>query len=82
MASRIFEAADLFLGALLLANVVERGTLGYHERFLFFADSLTGEWTPHPTNSVVSDVRRSIPAGKLFEQEGKLMRPAQDCLLG
>jgi len=30
-------------------------------------------------NPVVTDVRTSRPAGKLFLNEGKLYRPSQDC---
>ncbi|MEO7363816.1 MAG: hypothetical protein ABI120_26020 [Gemmatimonadaceae bacterium] len=63
------------------ANIVERGTHSSDELFLFSADSLTGDWTPHPMNPIVSDVRRSRPAGKLFERDGRLMRPSQDCSL-
>ncbi|MEP6832080.1 MAG: hypothetical protein ABJB74_01750 [Gemmatimonas sp.] len=63
------------------ANMVERGTASSDELFLFSANSLTGEWTPHPMNPIVSDVRRSRPAGKLFKRDGKLMRPSQDCSL-
>jgi len=29
-------------------------------------------------NPIVSDVRKSRPAGKLFHKDGKLYRPAQD----
>ncbi len=46
---------------------------------LFYADSLFGPWTPHRNNPVVSDVRRSRPAGPLFYEDGKLIRPSQDC---
>ena len=63
------------------ANVVERGTASSDELFLFSADALTGDWTPHPMNPIVSDVRRSRPAGRLFERDGKLLRPSQDCSL-
>jgi hypothetical protein len=49
------------------------------ELCLFFADALTGPWTPHRNNPVVSDVRRSRPAGALFYDEGRLIRPSQDC---
>ncbi len=49
------------------------------ERCLFFADALTGPWTPHRNNPVLSDVRRSRPAGLLFYDEGRLIRPSQDC---
>jgi hypothetical protein len=46
---------------------------------LFYADSLFGPWKPHRNNPVVSDVRRARPAGALFYQDGKLIRPSQDC---
>ena len=49
------------------------------ELCLFFADSLAGPWTPHVANPVVSDVRRARPAGRLFYEGGRLIRPSQDC---
>jgi hypothetical protein len=49
------------------------------ELFLFHADSPLGEWTPHPMNPVVSDVRRARPAGSIYAEGGRLIRPAQDC---
>lgn len=48
------------------------------ELFLFFADSPLGPWTAHPRNPVKSDVRGSRPAGKLFDWNGSVYRPAQD----
>ena len=48
------------------------------ELSLFLAESPLGPWTPHPRNPVKSDVRGSRPAGKLFEWNGDLYRPAQD----
>ncbi len=48
--------------------------------FLFFSDTLErGQWKAHPRNPIVSDVTRARPAGKIYEHEGKLFRPAQDC---
>jgi len=49
------------------------------ELCLFFADALQGPWTPHRGNPVLSDVRRARPAGVLFYDEGRLIRPSQDC---
>lgn len=46
---------------------------------LFFADSPLGPWTSHPKNPIVSDLRRARPAGKLFRQGARLIRPGQDC---
>jgi len=47
------------------------------ELCLFFAEALKGPWTPHPNNPVLSDVRRSRPAGMLFYDEGRLIRPSE-----
>ena len=46
--------------------------------WLFFAESLTGSWTPHPANPISNDVRNSRGAGALFRHDGKLIRPSQD----
>jgi len=46
---------------------------------IFYADRLTGPWTAHRNNPVVSDVRRARPAGALFYWQGRLIRPSQDC---
>ncbi len=49
------------------------------ELSVFYSDSLFGEWHSHPKNPVVCDVRRARPAGKLFFDNGSLIRPGQDC---
>ena len=50
------------------------------ELFLFYTDDLfSGEWTAHPQNPIVSDVKSARPAGSLFVKDGKLFRPSQDC---
>ena len=63
----------------LFANVSETGGPTVDELFLFHSESLRGPWEPHPCNPIVSDVRRARPAGQLFEWDGKLIRPSQDC---
>ena len=45
----------------------------------YYADALTGPWTPHANNPIKSDIRSSRPGGPLFEHRGSLYRPAQDC---
>lgn len=45
---------------------------------LFYADQLRGPWTAHPMNPLISDVRRARPAGWLFQDGGRLIRPSQD----
>ncbi|MFK8008552.1 MAG: hypothetical protein AB8H03_19490 [Saprospiraceae bacterium] len=65
----------------MFTNMVENeGSSLDDELYLFYADSpLTSEWTAHPKNPIVSDVRRARPAGNLFWENGKLIRPSQDC---
>lgn len=66
----------------LFANVAECGNSTWDELFLFVADSLHGEFKPHPMSPVVSDVRHARMAGKLFHRDGRLIRPAQNCGAG
>ncbi|MGA2038488.1 MAG: hypothetical protein ABSH42_04360 [Bryobacteraceae bacterium] len=47
--------------------------------WLFHANALTGEWTPHPDSPISTDVRNSRGAGGIFRHAGKLFRPSQDC---
>jgi hypothetical protein len=63
----------------LFVAIAVDGDRSIDELFLFSAESLHGEWEPHPMNPVVSDVRRARPAGRVFVQDGQLIRPSQDC---
>ncbi len=65
----------------LFTNIREQeGGSGDDDLFLFYSDTLQhGQWKAHPGNPVVSDVTRARPAGNIFEHNGKLYRPAQDC---
>jgi hypothetical protein len=63
----------------LFGNVSESGANPSDELFLFVSDSLEGPYRAHPANPIVSDVRSARPAGQLFVQGGKLIRPAQCC---
>ena len=50
-----------------------------NQLFLFYADSpLSTNWTPHPINPVVSNIKTARPGGSIFLQDGKLIRPSQD----
>ena len=61
---------------------IEGASINY-ELSLFFADDfISTEWTAHPLNPIVSDVRRARPAGRIFELDGKLIRPSQDSARG
>lgn len=56
------------------------GFTDYKELFLFYSDDLfTTKWKPHPCNPVVTDVQTARPAGRIFRQNGKIIRPSQDC---
>ena len=74
----VFEHSGKFW---LFTNVAVRGGSTFDELHLFHSDSLEGEWTPHPKNPIVSDVCCARPAGALFFEGGKLIRPGQDCSL-
>lgn len=51
----------------------------FDELYLYHSKDLhQPDWIPHPQNPIISDVRRSRPAGRIFENEGKRYRPAQD----
>jgi hypothetical protein len=63
----------------LFATVTGGGMNPWDELHLFSADTLTGLWHPHPRNPVVADVRRARPAGRVFRQGNRLIRPGQDC---
>ena len=50
---------------------------------IFYADNLySNKWTPLAKNPVISDVRKSRSAGKIFELNGNYYRPSQDCAGG
>jgi len=52
------------------------------ELHLYYTDDpLSENWTPHPMNPVVSDVRSAKPAGRIFRRDGGLVRPARDSSL-
>jgi hypothetical protein len=53
----------------------------YQDLYLFYSnDILLGEWVAHPCNPIVSDIRYARPGGALFQHEGRIFRPAQNCL--
>lgn len=50
------------------------------ELHLFYSDQLlSSDWVSHPQNPIVTDARSARPAGKIFNHNGKLIRPSQDC---
>lgn len=63
----------------LFANIGEHGSSTWDELFLFYSETLEGPWRPHAANPVKSDASSSRPAGALWMDDGRLMRPSQDC---
>ena len=64
----------------LFTNIAEDGFSDWEELYLFYSENLFGDWTPHPLNPIVSDVKSSRPAGKIFINDfGEIIRPSQDC---
>ena len=65
----------------LFTNLLDTAGASYSEElYIFYSDELIGgEWKPHALNPVISDARRSRPAGAIIERDGRLLRPAQDC---
>jgi hypothetical protein len=49
-----------------------------HQLNLFYADELTGEWTPHPLNPIVTSINSARPAGSFIKIDGKIIRPSQN----
>jgi len=47
--------------------------------FIFYSDSLDGEFIPHLLNPVKTDISSARPAGSFFEQNGSIIRPSQNC---
>lgn len=45
--------------------------------FLFFAESIDGDWHFHPANPISTDIRNSRGAGRVFESNGRWIRPSQ-----
>ena len=64
----------------MLGNVTEPGADKHDELHAYYADSPLGPWQPHAANPVVADARFARPAGPLFMRDGKLLRPAQECV--
>jgi hypothetical protein len=52
---------------------------GHDNLCLLHASAITGPWTPHAIWPVKIDIRGARPAGMLFNVDGRLFRPGQDC---
>lgn len=52
---------------------------GTKDLYLFYSDSLLGNWLPHPANPIIeNNIKTSRPAGRIIIENGKRYRLAQD----
>ncbi len=51
----------------------------FMETLLFIAERLDGPWRLHPSSPISGSVTSSRSAGHLFRENGRLLRPTQDC---
>ena len=66
----------------MFVNIAHEGGSTWDELHVFYSDNpLSDNWTPHPWNPVISDVRSARPAGRVFRRDGGLIRPSQDSSL-
>jgi hypothetical protein len=49
-----------------------------HQLNLFYADELTGDWTPHPLNPIITSIVSARPAGSFIKSGDKIIRPSQN----
>lgn len=65
----------------MFVNMADRPDMPKYTHLHLFhsTDPTSNRWLPHSKNPVVSDARRSRPAGKPFVRGGHLYRPSQDC---
>ena len=67
----------------LFTSIPFMGSSANDSLSIFYSDDLySDKWTPLSKNPIVSDVRKSRSAGKIFELNGEYYRPAQDCAGG
>jgi hypothetical protein len=66
----------------LFCNITQNpGPSAPDELYLFHSDKLISDsWQSHPLNPIVSDFKKSRPAGNFFNYKNKLYRPSQNGL--
>ena len=64
----------------LFANIHEEGGSSWDTLHLYYSDDpLADNWTAHPQNPIVKDIRSARPAGRIFLHNGQWIRPSQNC---
>lgn len=68
------HAGQYWLFATVLAD---DDVYGKGELYLYHADNVLADWHAHPGNPVSTDLANSRPAGGIFAENGRLIRPSQ-----
>lgn len=65
----------------LFINKIEDFEHDNNERlYIYYSDDLfSGNWIPHQQNPVIINISKSRNAGHIFEKDGCLYRPSQNC---
>jgi hypothetical protein len=66
-----------WLFTLLESNTEEKINTNLH--IFYSEDMLSNNWVAHAANPVIVDMSSARPAGSIFEEDGVLYRPSQDC---
>ena len=63
----------------LICTLQDDGAWGNQKLYVYHASALDAPWAAHPHNPVKCDIGSTRPAGNVFELDGVLYRPSQDC---
>ncbi len=69
-------------GLLWLFAAEHDGGSSWDTLSLWYAYKLEGPWYPHILNPVLVDAKSARPAGKIVVKDGRIIRPAQNCIGG
>jgi hypothetical protein len=69
-------------GLLWLFACVHDGGSSWDTLSLWYAKNLKGPWQAHKLNPVLVDAGTARPAGKIVVRDGRIIRPAQNCVGG
>ncbi|WP_461787815.1 glucosamine inositolphosphorylceramide transferase family protein [Pedobacter sp.] len=73
----IYHNAKYWMFTLIESQESEKRNADLH---IFYCDDiLSDKWMAHAANPVLVDVGSARPAGNIFERDGVLYRPSQDC---
>ncbi len=69
-------------GVLWLFAAEHDGGSSWDTLSLWYSKNLKGPWQPHKLNPVLVDARTARPGGKIISKNGRIIRPAQNCVNG